>query len=40
MKFVDEDTSAYWVATVFVMIFMDQIVLDSIVPFLPLAHYY
>ncbi|CAD8167241.1 unnamed protein product [Paramecium octaurelia] len=36
MKFVDADTSGYWVATIFVMIFMDQIVLDSIVPFLPL----
>lgn len=36
MKFVDADTSGYWVATIFVMIFMDQIVLDSIAPFLPL----
>lgn len=36
MTFCDEETSGYWVATIFVMIFMDQIVLDSIVPFLPL----
>lgn len=35
MILVDRETSDYWVATIFVIIFIDQIVLDTILPFIP-----
>jgi len=35
MVLVDAETSDYWVATIFMIIFIDQIVMDSILPFIP-----
>lgn len=35
MKFVGRDYSDYWVATIFVLLFVDYLILDTVLAFIP-----